>query len=187
MPNSVKVGVRPSISRMRPYSSSFRLCSRTTSGVTGRSPGKGIARGDLEATPASAMSNLVLWAGLLPESAHQVIHDAEDEAFVVVRQDRPHLTVVEPGALAVLTGFELNTVKAPILEMTATLRAPHMMQATLGIAVSGFFLLPPALDALGIELREVFVFVLAGLVVMMVGHCFRGLGFHTGVLSCLKP
>ena len=39
MPSSVSVGVRPSISTMRPYSSSLRLCSRTTSGVTGRSPG----------------------------------------------------------------------------------------------------------------------------------------------------
>src|SRR5690348_56573 len=37
--SSVRVGVRPSISTMRPYSRSLRLCSRTTSGVTGRSPG----------------------------------------------------------------------------------------------------------------------------------------------------
>ena len=42
-PSSVSVGARPSISRMRPYSTSLRLCSRTTSGVTGRSPGNDAA------------------------------------------------------------------------------------------------------------------------------------------------
>ena len=38
-PSSVNVGVRPSSSTILLYSSSLRLCSRTISGVTGRSPG----------------------------------------------------------------------------------------------------------------------------------------------------
>ena len=39
----VSVGVRPSRARISLYSASFRLCSRTTSGVTARSPANGCA------------------------------------------------------------------------------------------------------------------------------------------------
>ncbi len=43
MPSSVSVGSRPRMPRMRSCSPGVRLCSFTTSGVTGRSPGKGEA------------------------------------------------------------------------------------------------------------------------------------------------
>src|SRR6186997_84524 len=107
-------------------------------------------------------SNLFLRTGLLPEGAHQVVHDPKDEAFVVMGQDRPDLTVVEPRTLAVLTHFELDAMKLPVLEMPATLGASHMVQATLGIPGASVLLLAPALNALRVELREVFLFVLAG-------------------------
>src|SRR6188508_2983507 len=116
-------------------------------------------------------SNLFLRTGLLPEGAHQVVHDPKDETLVVMGQDRPDLTVVEPRALAVLTHFELDAVELPVLEMPATLRASHVMQATLGIPGAGVLLLASALNALGVELGEIFDFVLAGLA--LVGHCLR--------------
>jgi hypothetical protein len=100
-------------------------------------------------------------------------------------QDRPDLTVVEPRALAVLTHFELDAVKLPGLEMAATLRASHVVQATFGISGAGVLLLAPALNALRIELGEIFDFVLAGLA--FVGHFFHGLRFIAVVVLCLKP
>src|SRR5215204_5953317 len=42
-PSSVNVGTRPSISTMRLYSMSLRLCSRTSADVMGGSPGSEIA------------------------------------------------------------------------------------------------------------------------------------------------
>ena len=52
MPSSTKVGSRPSMDRMRSYSSGVRPCWRTSAGVSGGSPGRECAVVTCRASPA---------------------------------------------------------------------------------------------------------------------------------------
>src|SRR5262245_23644459 len=98
---------------MRSYSSWFRLCSRTTSGVTGRSPGNdsaevtGPERGGA-ARPGSATPRPPPVAA---DGFERVVNDPPEEpGTILVLLDRIELARVQPEAAAVGAAFDLDPV-----------------------------------------------------------------------------
>ena len=91
MPSSVNVGVRPSMSTRRWYSSGVSPCSATSAGVMTGSPGRGTARHPLRPNIERTNPRMRLWSHVL---------------------EHLHLTLVEPHAAAVLAAVDLHVVDA---------------------------------------------------------------------------
>src|SRR6476660_4327816 len=166
MPSSVNVGARSRSAKMRAYSRSLRLCSRTTSGVMARSPGNGSApvataeRGAV-ATPGSATLGL----SPVPAEGHQHVIDdpAEQTGVVLMRANRLELAGIQPDAPALPTVLDLHAMEFLAPEIVAVLGTLHEMGPPFGGHPGRLGQLTLLLEELLIEQREVFLFVLAGL------------------------
>src|SRR5690606_16430962 len=143
---------------MRPYSSSLRLCSRTTSSVTGRSFPYGCA-----AAAASEVSGTRL-VPLLPERGHDVTHDpAQNPGLVRAAGQGIELAGVEPDAPAVFAAVDGHVVVDRGEEVVPVLGAFHEMGLPFLLLARGLHLLALAPEQLGVFPGEVLVLVLAWL------------------------
>src|SRR5678815_1893655 len=119
MPSSVSVGVRPSRATMRSYSSSFRLCSRTTSGVIARSPAIGNAW----------VSGAVVSGTRIPPALqcgqYVAKNPTEESGAIRGSHDSGQLVGVEPDAAAMTTGLDGYPVIVPAGQVVAVLGAFH--------------------------------------------------------------
>src|SRR5206468_11154391 len=119
MPNSVKVGARPSICSIRWYSSVVSPCSATSAGVTVGSPGRGAGF-----TCFRMMKNL-----------ENVAHEAvQRTARLMNVADEADLALIEPDAVALWTDVDLHVLEISLFQITAALRALHEMLAALDFA-----------------------------------------------------
>src|SRR5512138_1879993 len=165
------------MSTMRAYSRSLRLCSRTTSGVTGRSPGNdeasvvpGAAAKLVTRASAERVGRVVLRLDGFPALAgelqrlERIVQDPGQQRGPVLVRHRFDLAGVEPHAATVGTGLDLDPMIHAARQVVTVLRALHEMRLPFGFYGRAFrgVTLPP--QQLGVVLDEVFVLVPAGLV-----------------------
>src|SRR5574338_1214805 len=158
MPSSVNVGVRPSMATIRSYSSWFRLCSRTNSGVMAGSP----------PSATGCASGAMMSATLVPprpECAHDVAEDSAEQSRLLGRSGELfELVGVEPHAAAVVTRFHRDPLDVPAGQVVAILGALHQVLLSLGGGALFREACPLGLHQFGLLASEVFVFVMTGLV-----------------------
>src|SRR2546423_10442962 len=119
MPNSVKVGDRPSIRSTRWYSSVVSPCSAMSAGVIAGSPGRG-----------SGVT--CLW---VVEDLENVVHEAaERTARFVNVPEQTNLPLVHPDAVTFGTHVDFHILKIALRQIAATPRALHVMLAARDLA-----------------------------------------------------
>src|SRR6476646_9892707 len=155
MPNSVKVGDRPSIRSMRSYSSVVSPCSATSAGVIVGSPGRG-----------SGFTCL----GMM-EDLENVAHEAAHWASGLMNMsNQADLALIEPDAVAVLAGVDFYVLEISLLEIAAALRTFHEVLAALDLAPLLIEQRAQLLDQQRVLACEILVFV--------AGRMFFGLPMH---------
>ncbi len=158
---------------MRPYSRSLRLCSRTTSGVTGALAREGERLGGAGGGGAGHRWSQLRTRLRLPKASE--ITRVSSAGPLLVRHG-VDLAGVEPHAAAVGAGLDLHAVVGAAGQVVAVLGALHVVRLALGFARRR---LRPAArclpEQLGVLLDEVLVLVAAGLVGRSsAGHVERG-------------
>src|SRR5437773_3856168 len=155
MPNSVKVGARPSICSIRWYSSVVSPCSATSAGVTVGSPGRGAGF-----TCLGMMKNL-----------ENVAHEpAERTARLVNVANEPDLALIEPNAVALRTDVDFHVLEIALLQITTALRALIEVLAALDFTALLVEQRPHFLDQPRVLACKILVFVAGWMVFSMAVH-----------------